>query len=145
IDPAAIRARFTSADQPSTTRLQALEALIGFRDPSLLSVLPQAFSSGSPDFIRHVFAVLGRVEDPKLADTLMTEYPRLAPELQPLAIDLIMEREPWARKLLEAVLANKFPKGALNANHLRKILESNDRDALWAVEKAFGKIREERN
>jgi putative heme-binding domain-containing protein len=56
-----------------------------------------------------------------------------------------MQREPWARKLLDAVLANKLPKGVLNANHLRKILESNDRDALWAVEKAFGKVREERN
>jgi len=43
------------------------------------------------------------------------------------------------------VLANKLPKGVLNANHLRKILDSNDRDALWAVEKAFGKIREERD
>jgi len=56
-----------------------------------------------------------------------------------------MQREPWARKLLDAVLANKLPKGVLNANHLRKILESNDRDALWAVEKAFGRIREERD
>jgi putative heme-binding domain-containing protein len=56
-----------------------------------------------------------------------------------------MQREPWARKLLDAVLANKLPKGVLNANHLRKVLESNDREALWAVEKAFGKIREERN
>src|SRR6185436_9392148 len=86
-----------------------------------------------------------RVEDPKLADVLLGAYPRLAPELQPLAIDLIMQREPWARKLLDSVLANKLPKGVLNANHLRKILESNDRDALWAVEKAFGGIREERN
>jgi cytochrome c2 len=33
----------------------------------------------------------------------------------------------------------------LNANHLRKILESNDREALWAVEKTFGRVREERN
>jgi TonB family protein len=65
--------------------------------------------------------------------------------LQPLAIDLIMQRERWARKLLDAVLANKLPRGVLNANHLRKILESNDREALWAVEKAFGKVREERN
>jgi putative heme-binding domain-containing protein len=56
-----------------------------------------------------------------------------------------MQREPWARKLLDAVLANKLPKSALNANDLRKILESNDREALWAVEKAFGRIREERN
>src|SRR4029453_8893646 len=86
-----------------------------------------------------------RVEDPKLADVLLGEYPKLASELQPLAIDLIMQRERWARKLLGAVLANKLPKGVLSANHLRKILESNDREALWAVEKAFGRIRPERN
>src|SRR6266850_1945054 len=91
------------------------------------------------------FTALGRVEDPNLADVLLGEHPKLAPELQPLAIDLIMQRERWARKLLDAVLANKLPKGVLNANHLRKILESNDREALWAVEKTFGRIREERN
>jgi len=33
----------------------------------------------------------------------------------------------------------------LNANHLRKILESNDREALWTVEKTWGRVREERN
>jgi len=65
--------------------------------------------------------------------------------LQPLGIDLIMQREPWARKLLDAVLQTNCLKACLNANHLRKILDSNDRDALWAVEKAFGKIREERD
>ena len=47
--------------------------------------------------------------------------------------------------MLDAVLQRKLPKGVLNANHLRKILESNDREALWAVEKAFGKVREERD
>jgi len=145
IDPALIRGRFTSSRQSEPARLQALDALIAFRDPSLLSALPEVFLSNSPDFIRRVLAALGRVEEPKLADVLLVEYAKLAPEVQPLAIDLIMQREPWARKLLDAVLANKLPKGALNANHLRKILDSNDRDALWAVEKAFGRIREERN
>jgi putative heme-binding domain-containing protein len=145
IDPAVVRARFTSAGQSEAARLQALDALIAFRDPALLPALPQVLASDSSQFIRHTFAALGRVEDPKLADVLLAEYPKLAPELQPLAIDLIMQREPWARKLLDAVLANRLPKGVLNANHLRKILESNDRDALWAVEKAFGKVREERN
>jgi putative heme-binding domain-containing protein len=144
VDPAAVRVRFTSAGQPASTRLQALDALIAFRDPALLTVLPEVLS-GPSLFVRRVFAELGRVEDPQLADVLLGEYPKLAPELQPLAIDLLMQREPWARKLLNAVLANKLPKGVLNANHLRKILESNDRDALWAVEKAFGRIREERN
>ena len=145
VDAAAVRARFTSRDESEATRLQALDALVAFRDPALLAALPEVLSSAPPQFIRRVFAALGRVEDPKLADVLLGEYPKLAPELQPLAIDLIMQRERWARKLLDAVLANKLPKGVLNANHLRKILESNDREALWVVEKAFGKIREERN
>jgi len=145
IDPVSIRARFTAADQPEATRLEALDALIAFRDPAFLSALPAVFSSNSARFNERVFAALGRVEAPKLADVLVSEYPKLRPELQPLAIDLLMQREPWARKLLDAVLAGKLPKSVLNANHLRKILDSNDRDALWAVEKAFGTIREERN
>ena len=145
IDSTPIRTRFTSTDQPEAIRLQALDALVAFRDPALLTVLPEMFSSGTPQFIRRAFTALGRVEDPKLADVLLGEYPKLGSELQPLAIDLLMQREPWARKLLDAVLANKLPKSVLNANHLRKILESNDRDALWAVEKTFGRIREERN
>ena len=145
IDSASVRARFTEADQPEATRLEALDALIAFRDPAFLSLLPKVFSSNSVSFNERVFAALGRVEAAKLAEVLVGEYPKLRPELQPLAVDLLMQREPWARKLLDAVLAGKLPKSVLNANHLRKILESNDRDALWAVEKAFGTIREERN
>ena len=33
----------------------------------------------------------------------------------------------------------------LNANHLRRILDGNDREAIWAVEKAFGTVRRERS
>ena len=145
VDIAAVRQRFSSGNQPETARLEALDALVVFRDPELLAILPEVLSAGSPQFNRRVFIALGRIEDPRLADVLLREYPNLAPELQPLAIDLIMQRERWARKLLDAVLANKLPKSVLNANHLRKIVESNDREALWAVEKAFGRIREERN
>ncbi len=57
----------------------------------------------------------------------------------------MLQREPWARKLLDAVLAGKLPRSTLDANHLRKILESNDREAIWAVEKAWGTIRAERD
>src|SRR6185369_13888392 len=59
IDPALIRARFTSASQPEDSRLQALDALIAFRDPALLSTLPQVFSTDAPQFIRRAFAALG--------------------------------------------------------------------------------------
>ncbi|MEX2139166.1 MAG: PVC-type heme-binding CxxCH protein [Pirellulales bacterium] len=145
IDTTQVRTTLLAKDQSDDARLQALEALVAFRDRSLLEALPEVLSAASPEFATRVLAALGRVEDPRLADVILAEYPNLAPELQPLAIDLVMQREPWARKLLNAVLAEKMPKSVLNANHLRKILESNDREALWAVEKAFGRIREERN
>jgi putative heme-binding domain-containing protein len=145
IDTAEVRKKLVSSAEPEAVRLEALEALVAFRDRRLLDELPGVLSSARPEFVTRVFAALGRVDHPKLADILLAQYPSLAPEVQPLAIDLVMQREPWARKLLDAVLQGKLPKGVLNANHLRKILESNDREALWAVEKAFGKLREERN
>jgi putative heme-binding domain-containing protein len=145
IDIAGVRGKLLSSAEPDAIRLEALEALVAFRDEQLLDALPEVLSTARPEFGTRVLAALGRVESSKLASIILAEYPNLAPEVQPLAIDLIMQREPWARKLLDAVLQNKLPKGVLNANHLRKIVESNDREALWAVEKAFGKIRAERN
>jgi putative heme-binding domain-containing protein len=147
IDAAEVRRKFVSSAEPESVRLEALEALVAFRDRRLLDVLPGVLASSSerPEFTTRVLAALGRVESPKLGDIIIAEYPKLAPDVQPLAIDLVMQREPWARKLLDAVLANELPKSVLDANHLRKIVESNDREALWAVEKAFGKIRAERN
>jgi putative heme-binding domain-containing protein len=145
VDEVEVRRRFVSTAEPDSVRLEALEALVAFRDKGLLEELPEVLSSARPGFAARVLAALGRVESPRLADVILDQYPKLDPEVQPLAIDLVMQREPWARKLLNAVLQNKLPKGVLNANHLRKILESNDREALWAVERAFGKLREERN
>jgi putative heme-binding domain-containing protein len=145
LDAAEVRRKFLSDSESQAARLQALDALIAFQDASILDSLPKVLSSSTPEFATRVLAALGRLEDPKLADVILAQYPKLAPQLQPLAIDLIMQREPWARKLLDAVLADKLPRGVLNANHLRKIMDSNDREAIWAVEKAFGKVREERN
>lgn len=145
VDSMLARRSFADTNQTEDIRLQALDALIAFRDSTLLQSLPELISSSSTRFTTRVFAALGRFDDPKLADILLKHYPKLAPELQTLAINLIMQREFWARKLLDAVLAKKLPTGVLNANHLRKIMESNDREAIWAVEKAWGQVREERN
>jgi putative heme-binding domain-containing protein len=145
VNPATVRARFASRDHNESIRLEALDALIAFKDPGLLELLPAVWKDDLPQFQAKVLAALGRVEDPRLADHILGAYSSIQPELQPLAVDLVMQREPWARRLLDAVQKNKLPRTVLNANHLRKILESNDREALWAVEKTWGKIREERN
>jgi putative heme-binding domain-containing protein len=144
-DTGAVRRLFVSTDQPQAMRLNALEVLIAFNDPGLLESLAQVLTSDSTPFLGQVFAALGRWNEPKSADVVLARYPKLAPELQPLAIDLLLQRQSWTRKLLNAVLEKRLPSGVLNANHLRKIMEGNDREAIWAVEKAWGTIRQERN
>jgi len=145
IDAAEVRSKFLSDAEPESTRLEALDALIAFGDRSLPDVLPQVLSSSPASFTTRVLAAFGRVEDPRLADVILGQYSNLKPEIQPLAIDLVMQREPWAKKLLDAVLAGKLPKGVLNANYLRKIMDTDDREAIWAVEKAYGQVRQERD
>ena len=144
VDGSVVRQKFLSPNEPEEVRLQALESMIAFKDDSLPGNLPAVLASSPAPFIRRVLNLLGRVEDPKLAGVILGQYPKLDPELQPLAIELLLEREPWARQLLDAVRDKKIPP-VLNANHLRKILESNDREAVWEVEKLFGNVREERN
>jgi putative heme-binding domain-containing protein len=145
VDAAAVRRLFVAPEQPDAVRLQALEALIAFRDPALSESAGRVLSSGSPTFLGQVLDALGRWDDPKLADLILSRYSTLAPEVRPLAVELLMQRRPWTRKLLDAVLAKRLPPGVLNANHLRRILDANDREAVWAVEKAFGAVRKERN
>jgi len=145
VDTAAVRARFLSSDSGESERLEALEALIAFKDPALIEALGRVWKESPVGFQAKVVAALGRVEDAKLADHILASYKGMNAELQPLAIDLLMQREPWARRLLDAVQKGTMPKAVLNANHLRKIVESNDREALWAVEKTWGRVREERN
>ena len=52
VDAAAVRARFTSAVRAAeAARLQALDALVAFRDPALLDALPEAVASGDVRFL----------------------------------------------------------------------------------------------
>jgi putative heme-binding domain-containing protein len=145
VDGGLVRERLAAMNQPEAVRLQALDALIAFKDPALPVVLGQVLTSGPPGFLALVLAALGRSDDPKVGQVVLARLPALGSELQPLAVDLLLQREPWARKLLDAVLAGKLPRSTLDANHLRKILESNDREAIWAVEKAWGTVRAERD
>ena len=145
VDARLVRERFTAADRPESVRLQALDALITFQDPALPAAVGQVLAAGPPGLLTRVLTALGRTADPKLGQVVLARLPTLAPEVQPLAVELLLQREPWARKLLDAVLSGKLPRSTLDANHLRKILESNDREAIWTVEKAWGTIRAERD
>jgi putative membrane-bound dehydrogenase-like protein len=140
-----VRAIFTSPDRSTSQRLAALDALIVCRDAKLLDTVEKVLASAAPEFARDVLHALGKVNDARLADAVIERYAKLHPDVQPLAIELLMQREHWVRRLLDAVKQKKLPATVLTANHLRKIMDTNDREAIWAVEAAWGAVRRDRN
>jgi putative membrane-bound dehydrogenase-like protein len=150
-DPAGVdivRTRFTSQEQPEAIRLQALAALVAAKDGSVLEVAgplladTKAFSLG---FRREALAALGRLDDARVGEVVLAHFPRMEPDFQPRAVELLTQRTSWSKQLLKAVAEKKVPAGALNVNHVRKLLASKDADILRQVKQQWGTLREDRN
>jgi putative membrane-bound dehydrogenase-like protein len=145
VDAAAARGVFLSKDAPSVERLQALDALIAAADDGLFDALGEVLAAAPPPLAAGVIAALSRVDSPRVAGIVLERFAKLDAETQPLAVDLLLERRPWARALLDAVLAGALPRQTLDAGQIRRILAGNDREAIWAIERAWGAVRAERD
>ncbi|HEV3121158.1 MAG TPA: PVC-type heme-binding CxxCH protein, partial [Isosphaeraceae bacterium] len=76
-DAAAVRNRFLDHDQPEAIRLQALEALVLFKDAGIVDAVSQSLTSDPPGFLAQAFARLGRSEEKRMGGLLLLAYPRL--------------------------------------------------------------------
>ena len=79
IDAAEVRKKFLSDAEPESARLEALDALIAFRDRRLLDELPAVLSSAPPEFAARVLAALGRVRESQAR----RRHPGRIPEARP--------------------------------------------------------------
>jgi putative membrane-bound dehydrogenase-like protein len=148
-DPAGIetaRKLFAETKQPESVRLKALTALVAADDPSVLQGVPALLASKtSPQFRGQVLAALGKLDEPKVAVIVLGQYPKMEPELQPRAIDLLTERPAWSKRLLGEIAAKKIAPSALNVNQVRKLLASRDKELVKQVTSVWGTLREDRN
>jgi putative membrane-bound dehydrogenase-like protein len=143
-----VRKSLANPDQAESSRLRAVETLIAAKDTAVLDTAAAdlvATKGRSAQFKAQLLAALGRSDDAKVADLTLAAYPRLTPELQPRAIELLTQRPPWAKQLLNAIGRQKIPAGALNVNHVRKLLASKDPDIAKRVKDQWGTLREDRN
>jgi putative heme-binding domain-containing protein len=158
-DPRAIgyvRETFTTRGLAPDLRLRALGALIAAGDDTLLKNvaavltaksqrLPVAGEVEPAEFRGQILAALGRLDDPKVADTVLGAYRDLEPDVQPKVIELLTQRAIWAKALLAAIGQKKVPAEALGVNQVRKLLASRDPELVKAVQSQWGTIRDERN
>jgi putative heme-binding domain-containing protein len=143
-----VRAGFIAPGLPEGVRLRALEALIAARQEGVL----ETAASVVKDVARHrsefrgqVLGVLGRLDNPKVAELVLDAYPRMEPDLRPRAIELLSQRPIWGKQLMQAVADKKVPAAALNVNQARRLLASKDPTLVKQVQELYGTVREARN
>ncbi len=146
--------RPTFKDQASdlereSIRREALESLLklkvkGLGKVTIPRLLLETDSRSTLQFRRDVLAVAGRLDDPEIASAVLAVYPKLADPLKPAAIDLLCQRAPWGRSLLEAVDRKTIPAIAIGINQLRRLKATKDPAIQGLITKLYGALREER-
>ncbi len=135
-------------DRHADERLRALASLVASRDDSIHREAARHLAdpaSGSPEFRGKILAVLGKLDHPEVARSVLQAYEKMEPELKPKAIELLTQRAPWSLALMEAVAAKAIAKDAININQVRKLLASKDADLSKRARETFGIVREGRN
>lgn len=137
-----------STSESETRRLQAVNAMIASGDKSLLDGVAGILGdrkASSPEFRGQVLAAVGRLDDPRVADVVLTSYSKQEPDVQPKAIELLTQRTVWSKRLLTAIGKKEVPVESLNVNQVRKLLASKDAELVKLVTAQWGTVREQRN
>ena len=85
------------------------------------------------------------MQDPSIADMVISLYPALDPNVQPRAIELLSQRNTWSNKLLDAMAAKKIPTTAMGTNQARKMMADKDPELKKKVLAVWGTVREGRD
>ncbi len=144
----AARQYFANVKEPENIRLKALAALITARDQVVFDGIGDLLASpktSTVEFRGKVLAALGKLDQPRVAGIVLASYPKMEPELQPKAIDLLTERAAWSKALLAEIAQKHIPASALSVNQVRKLLASRDKDLVKQVRSVWGTLREDRN
>ena len=65
---------------------------------------------------------LGRLNATRVAEVVLASYPKMEPDLQPKAIELLTQRPAWARLLFFDIADKKISKDVVNVNQARRLL-----------------------
>ncbi|MBY0521772.1 MAG: c-type cytochrome [Gemmataceae bacterium] len=144
----AVRKVFAAKEQTEAARLKALAALITAGDATLMdgvTVILTDAKGNTVAFRGQVLAALGKLEQPKVAEVVLDLYPKMESDLQPKAIELLTQRVPWSKLLLQRIAKKEISSGTLNVNQVKKLLAFKDMELTKQVTAVWGNLRDERN
>ncbi|MFM7072269.1 MAG: hypothetical protein ACKO38_10810, partial [Planctomycetota bacterium] len=97
------RAIATDAQAEFESRRRALAALIAAEDRASLEIADSWLGTAGPDLAVAALGLMGRLDQPRVAEMVLRRYPSLTDETRPKAIELLTQRPSWSVKLLDAI------------------------------------------
>jgi putative membrane-bound dehydrogenase-like protein len=136
------QARTAAADEDAAEpgRLAAVQVLgrvPGQRDADL-EVLGKLLVPQNPAALQAAaLAALGRIPDERVAAALTAGWKGYTPALKSQALDLLLSRDAWQRRLLTSIERNEVPAGQIDAKHRQRLLNHRDAQVRVRAAKVF--------
>lgn len=135
-------------DRGRNTLLLPAQALISGGDASDLPRIIHIVTSTyfvSQETRREILGSLNRSKLIEVGKAVCDTYSKLDAPLQPVAIELLTQRDTWSRELLAAIDAKRIAADVLNVNQIRKLQTSKDPELVKRAKAIWGTVRTERN
>ena len=95
-----------------------------------------------PEFRGVALPLASRSNDPAVAEKLLAAYPSLGEQDRGAAIAALASKPSFARSLVEAIEAKRFPKDVISAAQLRQLRGLDDAAIRAALDRVYGKVNE---
>lgn len=135
-----MRKQLLDAKAPTAQRLAALEALVAAKDATLAEPLRQLLKE--PALRGAALRGLATYDDPKTPVAILGLLPSLDPAGKRDAFGTLSSRVSFARALVGALAAGKFPAKDLPADLVRQLRNYQQADINAALDKHWGAARE---
>jgi putative heme-binding domain-containing protein len=122
------------------SRKAALESLVQAKDPNLPATLQHLIEE--PAMRSPALRALAAYEDSKTPSTILHLYPQLTGGDKNEALNTLVSRATFARRLLEAVDKNVVPRRDLTADIVRQLRNLKNPEINLQVQKLWGVARE---
>ena len=137
---AALREKLNDRGADLQARTNALDALLGVKDPELPETLQKLLKE--PSLRAGALRGLAAYDHPKTPAAILEVYSDLGPLQKKDALGTLVARASFAKALLQAVSDKKIPARDLSAEFLRQLRNLNDPGITAELARRFGVARE---
>ncbi len=137
---AAMRATLADTHAALAARKEAFALLSRINDTSAVSIFVALLDD--PEFRSAALPVASRSTDPAVAARLLSAYPSFDGKDRAAAVATLASRPAFARPLVEAIEAKRFPKDDIAATQLRQLRGLDDAEIRAALDRVYGTVNE---